>query len=101
MIAFLGTILGVKFVVEHQTEIIIALVALALLIIFLIVRHRKRRAAYLALPVLYVGNRSTRTYHLPSCQNVKNAKTANLVYFRLQDEPARYGFKPCGNCIKQ
>ena len=100
MFSFFATILSVTWLLNHLTEILIFCAALVALIIYIAVRNRKRRAAYLALPIIYIGNRETRTYHNTYCHTLKNASKANLVYFRTKDEVSRSGYKPCGTCIK-
>lgn len=99
MFSFIATILSLKFISEHLAEFCIGLVVFIGLIIFLVARSRKRRAAYLALPIIYVGNKSTRTYHLQSCTTLKNVNPNNLVAFRTSQEVARSGYKPCAKCI--
>ena len=62
--------------------------------------RKKKIAEYMALPVLYVGNKETCTYHDTTCRFLQNANKANLVNFRTREEVARSGYKPCGTCLK-
>lgn len=101
MFAFFATIFSAVWVIDHLKEILIGVAIILALIIWYIVRNKRRRAAYLALPVMYVGNRETRTYHSPSCRMIQNANKANLVYFRTRDEVNRSGYKACGICEKK
>ena len=61
-------------------------------------RQKKAREAYLSLPVLYIGNKQTRTYHVPSCRTLTNLDRAHTVAFRTREEPAEAGYRPCGTC---
>ena len=83
---------------EHKTLFFAGLAIFLILIISLILRRRRKRAAYLALPVIYIGNRSTKTYHTPGCRMLSNISPANLVAFRIKGEPERMGYSRCGNC---
>lgn len=60
--------------------------------------QKKAREAYLSLPVLYIGNKQTRTYHVPSCRTLANLDRSHTVAFRTRDEPAAAGYRPCGTC---
>lgn len=61
-------------------------------------RQKKAREEYLSLPVLYIGNKQTRTYHLPSCRTLANLDRSHTVAFRTREEPAQAGYRPCGTC---
>ena len=98
MFSFLATIIGIGFISEHLTEFIIGIALFVALIVYLVVRKRKRQAAYYALPVIFIGNKETRTYHSPSCMMLKKANPANLVNFRSSNEPVQYGYKRCNIC---
>ena len=69
-----------------------------LLAVIIGVRSKKKRAAYLALPVIYIGNKQTRTYHRTSCRTLSDSNKSNLVAFRHPQEPIKAGYKPCGTC---
>lgn len=95
---FIFSLVAITWIVEHIKEVLIGLAVLILLIILLAVHHRKRRRAYLALPVMLIGNRSTKVYHDPYCRKLSGANPANLVGFRLEREVARSGYSPCAIC---
>lgn len=98
MFTFLATIFSVKFLMENW-KIVLAVVCAIIFIIFLIVRNRKKkRAAYLALPVLFIGNKTTCTYHRCNCSKLQGANPLNLISFRHPDEIRRLGYKPCQIC---
>lgn len=79
-------------------------IAAALLLVGIIVymirsnKQKKAREAYLSLPVLYIGNKQTRTYHVPTCRTLVNLDRSHTVAFRTRDEPAAAGYRPCGTC---
>jgi methylphosphotriester-DNA--protein-cysteine methyltransferase len=52
----------------------------------------------------YVGNTETRLYHvnLPlqeQCKKASETDVANIVYFDIQEEAVKAGYKPCLLCI--
>ena len=44
----------------------------------------------------YIGSRSTRKFHLPSCRSLPDEK--NRVLFSEREQALRQGFTPCGSC---
>lgn len=46
----------------------------------------------------YIGNRSSRKFHAPGCQNLPSEK--NRVEFATYQEALDAGYTPCGNCLK-
>ena len=98
MFSFFATVFSVVWISEHIKEVLIGLAVLLLIIILICSRRKKRRAAYLALPVRFVGNRSTKTYHAPGCPKLTQIAPANMVAFRLENETVRMGYRPCGTC---
>ena len=98
----MGTLLGLGFLAyfisKYKVYIIVGIAVLVLLIILKVNSNKKKRAAYLALPVILIGNRATRTYHCPDCRQVKNVNPANLVYFRYRQEPVNARYSPCQIC---
>lgn len=79
---------------------IIAAVGAVLLLILIVysVKKSKARKAYLSQPVLYIGNASTKTFHLPSCRLVSDISQKNRIAFRSYEETAAGGYSPCGVC---
>ena len=98
----MGLVVGVTAFTYLWDKYKTIIVAVFCLIVFLIVRavvkNKQRRAAYLALPVISIGNASTKTYHCPSCRQIENANRNNLIAFRHPSEPVRAGYKPCNIC---
>lgn len=98
MFSFIAYVVGAVFVARNWPYVVAALVAI---IAFLMYRHRKKKKqleAYLALPVIYVGNKSTHTFHRPGCSKLSSLAPANTVYFRVVEENRRYGYTPCNIC---
>ncbi|MBQ7718845.1 MAG: DNA/RNA non-specific endonuclease [Clostridia bacterium] len=46
----------------------------------------------------YVGNKSSKKFHLPSCTGAKNIKDKNKIYFTNCEEAVSQGYEPCGIC---
>lgn len=98
MFGFIATIVSLAWIAEHFALFLSILAGLVLLIIFIVHRSRKRRRAYLSLPVIFIGNKATKTYHVTDCSQLSKAAPLNLVAFRLRQEVIRYGYKPCSIC---
>lgn len=47
---------------------------------------------------VYIGNKSTKKFHYPSCSSVDDMKESNKVKLNSRDEAIRKGYKPCGRC---
>ena len=98
MFSFFATIISAAWIAQHINEILIGLAILVLIIILSARRKRKRRAAYLALPVQFIGNKATKTYHAAGCPQLPKILPENRIAFRLPAETARLGYRPCGTC---
>jgi hypothetical protein len=98
MFSFFATVVSVAWIGQHLVEVGIALGAVIALIVFLSVRKKKRRAAYLALPVRFIGNTQTKTYHCTDCPHLAKVQQAHKIAFRLESEVDRFGYQPCGAC---
>ena len=99
MFSAIATFAGVKWIIDHWM-ISAAVFVLIIVLVVLARRRRKQRiAAYMALPVLFVGNRETCVYHSTTCRTLEKENRRNLVAFRTLDEVKRSGYKPCGTCI--
>lgn len=46
----------------------------------------------------YIGNRSSKKFHYPSCNDVKKMNESNKVWLGSRDEALRLGYSPCGHC---
>lgn len=98
MASFFAYLIGGVWIAEHWQIVVAVLAALILLIVILHRRKKARMAAYLALPVIYVGNKSTHTFHRPGCSTLSSLAPANTIHFRTVDEVRRYGYSPCNIC---
>lgn len=47
---------------------------------------------------LYVGNRNTKKFHLPTCYWASQISPQNRVEFRSRQEAVKAGYSPCGHC---
>jgi competence protein ComEC len=45
----------------------------------------------------YIGNKNSKTFHVPACKNLPSEK--NQVLFSSYDQAIGEGYKPCSNCI--
>ena len=98
MFSFIATIFGGIWISEHWKELLIGLGVLIAVIVMIHGRNKRRRAAYQALPVLYIGNSVTRTVHRTDCPKISNLSPQNAVAFRSVEEVRRSGYTPCGYC---
>ncbi len=46
----------------------------------------------------YIGNKSSRVFHLGSCKSVNKMSDKNKVYFDSRKQAAESGYSPCGYC---
>lgn len=46
------------------------------------------------------GNRNLKIYGTLQCRSGKRMKKKNRVFFVSEIEAIKYGFRPCGNCMK-
>ena len=47
---------------------------------------------------LYIGNKKSLRFHLPSCNSVSTMKDKNKIEFSSREEAIERGYKPCGAC---
>lgn len=48
------------------------------------------------VPATYIGNKNSKTFHLPYCKNLPLQK--NQVFFSSRLDAIEAGYTPCGNC---
>ena len=85
--------------IRNHLPLVLAVAAMLILLIWIrIHNNKKRRAAYLALPVQIIGNKATKKYHAAGCPQLSQIHPENRVAFRLPAETARLGYSPCGIC---
>lgn len=94
MFTFFAAVVSLVWIQQHLALVIGILAAIIILIIYFV--HRRR--AYLALPVLFIGNKATKTFHCLDCPQLARVIPQNKVAFRLPAETARMGYHPCGTC---
>lgn len=46
----------------------------------------------------YIGNKSSRVFHLGSCKSVNKMSDKNKVYFDSRKQASESGYSPCGYC---
>lgn len=98
MFSFFAYLIGGVWIIEHWKIVVSVLAALILLIVIHHRRKKARLAAYLALPVIYIGNKSTHVYHCPACSSLANLAPVNTIHFRAVEEVQRFGYSPCNIC---
>ena len=47
---------------------------------------------------LYIGNKKTMRFHLPTCRSVSQMKESNKVEFYSREEAIERNYIPCGDC---
>lgn len=97
-IVLLGVWFAVRMFEKYWPYIIGVGAALLLWIVIHVVRKRRARDEYMSLPVIYVGNSATRTFHRPNCRTINGLNNTHGVPFRYRDEALRAGYTPCGIC---
>lgn len=50
-----------------------------------------------AAPMVYIGNKNSKTFHSPDCSSLPAEK--NRVAFETYEDAVAAGFKPCGSCL--
>lgn len=70
----------------------------AALLLLLIVIGKKQSAKR---PIVYIGNRGTKTYHKKSCQTLESIGSGNMIGFHSSEEARRAGYRPCNICKPQ
>lgn len=98
MFSLIAYIVSFVWIQQHLAIVLIVVAAIILLIGIWIHNNKKRRAAYLALPVQFIGNKATKKYHAAGCPQLSQIHPENRVAFRLPAETARLGYTPCGIC---
>lgn len=92
----IGALFG--FLRDNWPRLIGGIVVIVGLVIFLAVRRKKAREAYLAMPVLWIGNAGTKVVHSVACNQVANIARENRVAFRTAAEVQQAGYKRCNIC---
>lgn len=98
LVGIIGLGVAIKFLQDHWPIIAAVGGVLILALIILAMKRKKARKVYSSLPIVYVGNSSTKTYHLHTCRQALEIAPANKVGFRSREEAVRNGYKPCGAC---
>ncbi len=98
MFSFIATVFSAVWIVENWKIIVSVLACIIILLIVHYKNKKKRLAAYLALPVLYIGNKTTHTFHSLNCPKLSSLAPSNAIQFRAAEEAQRYGYTPCNVC---
>lgn len=98
MFSFIATVYWIAWIRNHLVLTICIVAGLIVLVAALAHRRRARRRAYLALPVQFIGNKATKTYHAAGCPQLARIIPENRIAFRLPAETSRLGYRPCGVC---
>lgn len=83
--------LAIKYFQDYWPYILGA--AIVLIVLILTAKNKRRK-----MPIQFIGNQSTKMYHMPTCQTLQNVKKSNLVGFVSREEAERAGYRPCGRC---
>jgi len=51
--------------------------------------------------ICFAGNRRLKIYGSLNCKSGKRMKKENRVFFKLENDALKNGFRPCGNCLKE
>ena len=57
-----------------------------------------RPVAHAQTEVAYVGNKSSKKFHRPTCKWAKRIKSSNVVVFKIRKEAADSSFIACKVC---
>lgn len=94
----MATIITIIFGIKYWYIVVGVFVLIITLMIIGSVRRKKRRAAYLAQPVVLYGVTTSKTYHRKDCRTLANVSKDHMVFSRESDNPERAGYRPCGTC---
>jgi len=50
--------------------------------------------------ICYGGNKKLKIYGTLQCKSGRRMKRENRVFFVSEQEAIRYGYRPCGHCMK-
>lgn len=98
MLGFFAAVFSAVWIQEHLPLMLLIVAGVVVLCAALLHRSRARRQAYLALPVQFIGNKATKTFHAGDCPQLSKTIPENRIAFRLPEETARLGYCPCGVC---
>lgn len=48
--------------------------------------------------VMYIGNKKSMRFHLPTCRSVTQMKESNKMFFHSREEAVEGNYIPCGDC---
>ena len=61
-----------------------------------VIKSETKQEKSLNTETIYIGNKNTKKFHLPSCGTLPKEK--NRVYYSNRDDAVTDGYKPCHNC---
>jgi methylphosphotriester-DNA--protein-cysteine methyltransferase len=50
--------------------------------------------------IRFAGNRKLKIYGRLNCASGKRMKKVNRVFFTSEEEAVRFGYRPCGHCMR-
>lgn len=68
----------------------------AAVLVFILIFIAKKKEA--KKPIVYLGNRSTKTYHLRTCPTLSKIGEGHLVGFHSAEEAQKQGYRRCNTC---
>ena len=71
-------------------------ILLTLGLVFILIFIAKKKEA--KKPIVYLGNRSTKTYHLRTCPTLSKIGEGHLVGFHSAEEAQKQGYRRCNTC---
>ena len=83
--------LAINFFKEYWPYIVGGVVILFLIIVISAKNSSKK-------PILYIGNKSSKTYHKKTCQTLSSFGEGNMIGFHSEEEARRAGYRPCNIC---
>lgn len=68
----------------------------AVVLLFLLIVIGKKKEA--KKPIVYLGNRSTKTYHLRTCPTLSKIGEGHMIGFHSAEEAQKQGYRRCNIC---
>lgn len=50
--------------------------------------------------IVFGGNLNLKIYGTLQCKSGKRMKTKNRVFFKTTEQAKKFGFRPCGHCLR-
>ena len=62
------------------------------------VEEIKQQTREIATETMYIGNKKSKRFHLPTCRSVEQMNEKNKIEFTSREEAIEGGYVPCGDC---